>query len=66
MQAQIERVEGDTLSLNFPGLPAEMDADYDRWALDVAEFESFTKETYAWRSAMINASTKDLIIDCND
>ena len=65
MQAEIERVNGDTLSLKFPHLPAELDKDYDRFSLDIAEFESYTKDIYAWRSTL-NENVMHLHVDGHD
>ena len=42
-----------------------MDKDYDRQALDIAEFESFTKELYSWRS-QISKDTQNVVIDAHD
>lgn len=67
VQCRIDRVEGDILSLVFPDLPTDWDADYDRWSTDLAEFETKTKEDYAWRNEnLANPDLKDFILDMHD
>jgi len=48
LQAVIEHVDGDTLSLVFPDSASGYDKTYNRWSTEVAVFESRTKERYAW------------------
>ena len=54
VQGRIERIEGDLLSLTFPFLPTEYDMDIERYSVDLAVFETHTKEDYEWRSTFAN------------
>mmetsp|Transcript_399 Transcript_399/g.581 ORF Transcript_399/g.581 Transcript_399/m.581 type:complete len:113 (+) Transcript_399:394-732(+) len=47
-------------------MPEEFDTDIDRWSLDVAQFESHTKEDYEWRRTWANVEDKNFLVDCHD
>ena len=67
VQATITRIEGDLLSLVFPELTVDYDHDLERWSTDIAEFESRTKEDYAWRREHLNREDlADYIVDVHD
>lgn len=51
-QAKIEKVEGDALYLEYPTEPVEMDRMVDRWSVEIAPFESRTKETWEWKATL--------------
>ena len=65
-QALIERVQGEYLSVIFPELPAEHDMNIPYWSTDIAQFESHTKDDYAWRREEMAADALDVLIDCHD
>lgn len=65
LQAVITRVEGDTLFLEFPESSNFYDTTMDRWATQICQFESKTKEDYAWRASQV-LNCKDLEIDAHD
>jgi len=66
VQGRVERVEGDLLSIVFPHLPVEYDMDMERWSIDLAVFETHTKEDVAWRNTFASTATKDFICDMHD
>ena len=65
-QARVERVDGELLSLVFPDLTSDHDLDLPAWSVEIAPFESHTKDDYQWRRNAITAETQDLVIDCHD
>ena len=51
----------------FPELPADFDRDVERWSTDLAQFETHTKEDYAWRRAnLTDRDMRDFVCDCHD
>lgn len=51
-QARIDQVNGDTLHLEFLYDVKTADRYIDRWSLEIAQFESKTKETFEWRKTL--------------
>ena len=64
-QAKIVQVDKNQLKLEFTELPPERDKCFDRWSYRIAEFESKTKETYAWKRANFDEALKVKEVDCN-
>ena len=44
-------------------MPTEYDTDVDRWSLEIAQFESQTKEDYEWRRTWASTATREFIVD---
>lgn len=51
-QAKIERVVDDTLYLFFPTETKDADHTIDRWSVEIAPFESKTKEIWKWKETI--------------
>ncbi len=51
-QARISQVAGDTLHLEFLYDTKNTDRYLDRWSVDIAQFESKTKELFQWKSTL--------------
>ena len=51
-QATISKVDGDSLFLQYPTEAPEKDHVVDRWSVEVAPFESKTKEIWAWKAGI--------------
>jgi hypothetical protein len=58
-QARIGSTEGDTLRLEFTYDIKAADKSYDRWSVEIAEFETKTKELWEWKSTLTANSTVD-------
>lgn len=63
MQGQIESVNGDNLWMVFPDSSDYYDGYVDRWALELAPFETHTKEDYEWRRTQVKNMTE---VDLHD
>jgi len=63
MQGEIESVSGDNLWVSYPDSSDYYDAYIDRWALELAPFETRTKEDYEWRRSMVKNMTE---VDLHD
>ena len=51
-QAKIGRVDEDALHLEYLTEPKEADRSLDRWSVEIAPFESKTKEIYEWKKTL--------------
>jgi hypothetical protein len=51
-QGKIVKIDGDALYLEYPTEPVEMDRRIDRWSVEIAPFESKTKETWEWKQTI--------------
>jgi hypothetical protein len=51
-QALIGRVETDALYLEFPSEPKEADRMVDRWSIELAPFETKSKEDWEWKNTL--------------
>lgn len=51
-QAKIERVVDDTLHLVYPMETKDADRPLDRWSVEIAPFESKTKEIWEWKKTI--------------
>lgn len=49
VQAQIARIDEDTLYLEYLLQPKEADRALDRWSVEIAPYETKTKETWEWK-----------------
>lgn len=49
MQGEIESIDRDDLFIVFKDSHVFYDGCWDRWALEIAQFETRTKEDYEWR-----------------
>lgn len=65
LQANITRIEQDTLFVEYPESSNFYDGQIDRWATEICPFESKTKEDYAWRKEFLENAT-DLEVDAHD
>ena len=65
-QARIERINGELLSLVFPDLTSDFDCDLPAWSVEIAQFESHTKNDYEWRRNLFKPDALDVVIDCHD
>jgi hypothetical protein len=63
MQAKIVEVFEDTLRLEYVASSDWYDCQIDRNAVEIAQFETRTKEDYAWRHSKLEQWTE---IDCHD
>lgn len=63
MQGLIESVNNDNLYVIFPESSDYYDSFIDRWALQIAPFESHTKEDYEWRRTQVKNMTE---VDLHD
>jgi len=61
-QARIDSVNGDVLHLEFIYDNKTADRYLDRWSVEIAQFESKTKESYEWKKT-VEVGT---LIDCHD
>jgi len=51
-QARICKVEGDSLHLEYPTELRDTDRALHRWSVEIAPFESKTRETWEWRKTI--------------
>jgi len=51
-QAKITKADGDTLYLEYPTELSEVDRFVDRWSVELAPFESRTKDTWEWKKTI--------------
>lgn len=51
-QARITSVAGDTLRLEFIYDTKNTDRYLDRWSVDIAQFESKTKDLFEWKKTV--------------
>lgn len=51
MQGKVVDLEDDQLDIIFPESPPLYDKEFNRYASELAQFESKTKDDYAWRRA---------------
>lgn len=58
-QARIASADGDILKLEFIYDTKSVDKNYDRWSVEIAEFETKTKELWEWKKTLVNGSTVD-------
>jgi hypothetical protein len=65
MQAQVTKVDNDSLYIEFPLSSNQFDTSIDRWSTDLLPFESKTKADYEWRSKFL-ASAEMLECDIHD
>lgn len=67
VQGNVVRISGSTLSMEIPYLPPNFDHDLDRWSINIAEFETKTKEDYEWRKTWAKeGSSMDCEVDMHD
>jgi len=50
----------------FPELPSDYDCDLPSWSVEIAQFESHSKEDYDWKRSIFKADSADLVVDCHD
>ena len=51
-QAKISNIDGETLQLQFIYDTKNTDRYLDRWSVDIAKFESKTKELFEWKNTL--------------
>lgn len=51
-QARIDQVNGDTLHLEFINDTKSADRYIDRWSVEIAQFETKTKDLFAWKHTL--------------
>ena len=67
VQGQVDSIKGERVHIIFPELPEEYDHSQPIWTLDIAEFESKTKDDYQWRQDCFGTVGKsDYILDMHD
>lgn len=66
VQGEVERISGDIFSIMIPDLPPNYDLDIDRWSINLAQFESRTKEDYEWRRSFASEDTENFLVDMHD
>jgi len=62
-QARIAKVEGDCLQLEYPTEARDADRALDRWSVEIAPFESRTRETWEWRKTLKAEAQLDALDD---
>ena len=66
VQGKIVTTTDSKLKIEFRELDPSNDAMYSRWSQDIAQFESKTKEIYAWKKENLTKELKVKTIDCHD
>jgi hypothetical protein len=61
-QARIDQINGDTMHLEFIYDSKTADRYLDRWSVEIAQFESKTKEMFEWK----NTVAVGTLVDAND
>lgn len=61
-QAKISQVNGDLLQLEFIYDMKSVDKFVDRYSIEIAQFESKTKEDWEWKATLQKGS----LVDAND
>ena len=48
-------------------MPVDFDRDIERWSTEIAQFETHTKDDYAWRREnLVAPNLVDVLVDCHD
>lgn len=63
-QAKITKIDADSLHLEYPMEPREADRALDRWSVELAQFETKTQESWAWKSTLKVDDQIDALDDC--
>jgi hypothetical protein len=51
-QARIAKIEDDSLHLEYQAEPRDADRALDRWSVELAPYESHTRESWEWRKTL--------------